>query len=96
MAILNTEDWHAVTGTPVPTAPITAAEYAKRGLPWFDYYADRRAVQGSEKLAGLKGVAAVAHAKRRELNAELSESVPVTRIIKLGSPPERRVRQSEF
>lgn len=97
VAILNTEDWHAVTGTPAPTKPITAAEYAMGGLPWFDYYADRPAVQGSEKLAGLNSVATFARDRDRVSVPELSESVPVTRVIKVGAlRASEKVRQADF
>lgn len=97
VAILNTEDWLAVTGTQAPTAPVTAAEYAGHGLPWFDYYADRPAVQGSEKLAGLKSIAIFARERDRVSVPELSESVSVTRVTKLGAPrASEQVRQTDF
>jgi len=45
-------------GVAPPHRPPTAGEYAEAGLPWFDYYdADRAALAGAEKLAGLDSVA---------------------------------------
>ncbi len=72
-----------MTGEKSPTQPVTAADYNSCGLPWFDYYADKPTVEGSDVLAKMKGVAAKAHEVDRSLVAELSESIPVTRVIKL-------------
>ncbi len=55
--IANSMVWRAITGRDAPTVPPTAEEYARSGLPWFDYYADNAtAVEGSEKLQNLKSV----------------------------------------
>ena len=57
--VLNSTQYHAVTGAPPPTRPPTAQQYTDAGLPWFEYYdADRKALEGSEKLRGLDSVAA--------------------------------------
>ncbi len=50
--IANSLVWRSVTGDRPPTAPPTAADYSRRGLPWFDYYDDRgAAVRGSGVLS---------------------------------------------
>lgn len=55
--IANSLAWRHVTGATPPTAPRTAAEYTRHGLPWFDHYAEgRTAVEGSGILNGLKSV----------------------------------------
>jgi len=54
--IANSWNWRAVTGDPPPTLPPTARQYEEAGLPWFDYYGDGEAVEGSGTLAGLKSV----------------------------------------
>ena len=57
VTILNSTAWQAVTGEAPPTQPITAEDYRRHGIPWFDYYAaDREALAGSSKLAGLKSI----------------------------------------
>jgi len=54
----NSLVWRAATGEEPPTTPPTAKEYEAAGLPWFSYYAEAAtAVDGSEKLKGLKSVA---------------------------------------
>jgi hypothetical protein len=37
-----------------PHRPYEAADYTNAGLPWFDYYSDRIALQGSKHFKGLK------------------------------------------
>lgn len=96
VSILNSEQWQAVTGEKSPTKPVTAADYTRCGLPWFDYYADKPTVQGSEVLAKMKGIAAKAHEIDRSLVAEFSESIPVTRVIKLAPKIPGTVRQGQF
>lgn len=56
--ILNSSQWTAATGKPAPGKAPTASEYTAAGLPWFEYYADKPALQGSKTLAGLDSVAA--------------------------------------
>lgn len=36
--IVNTELWREITGERPPETPVTAREYARHGLPWFDLY----------------------------------------------------------
>ena len=56
---LNSSQWLAVTGKPVPGEPPSAAEYSAAGLPWFEYYDEKRAaLGGAAPLANLDSVAA--------------------------------------
>ena len=73
--LLNSERWKAVTGDPVPTPPVTAADYTRAGLPWFEYFDESRtAVAGSPELAGLDSVAALGIKKGE---SPLPENEPV-------------------
>jgi hypothetical protein len=55
--LANSLVWRQITGEQPPTVPPTAREYAKAGLPWFEYYADGlSAVEGSGILEQLKSV----------------------------------------
>ncbi len=55
--LCNALQWREITGTNPPQTPVTAKEYEKAGLPWFDYYRDDLAVlEGSKTLAGLKSI----------------------------------------
>lgn len=55
--------WRAITGRAPPTVPPTAADYARAGLPWFEWYADRPAKEGSSILAALASVFAMGRRK---------------------------------
>lgn len=54
--LVNSKVWRSVTGLPMPRQPLSAKDYAKAGLPWFDYYSDATPLPGSSKLAGVKSV----------------------------------------
>lgn len=58
--LCNALQWREITGDNPPQTPVTAKEYEKAGLPWFDYYRDDLAVlEGSKTLAGLKSIGAM-------------------------------------
>ena len=57
--ILNSEQWQAATGQLTPGTPLTAADYADAGMPWFEYYSDSGAAAGAKPLAQLDSVAAM-------------------------------------
>jgi hypothetical protein len=80
--------WRAVTGSPSPSKPITAQDYARYHLPWFDIYReDLEAVPGSKVLDNLRTVVGLFQGKtRRPLPG--NESVAVTTTIQYGR--ERR------
>jgi hypothetical protein len=55
--LCNSMVWRQITGTEPPTVPLTANEYAKAGMPWFEYYDDAcKPLPGSATLAKLKSV----------------------------------------
>ena len=81
--IANSEAWAAMTGHRPPTRPPSAADYARAGLPWFEWYADRPAKTGSAILAALKSVAALGAAKRATPLPE-NESFDPPEPVRLG------------
>lgn len=89
--LCNALQWREITGTNPPQAPVTAKEYEKAGLPWFDYYRDDLAVlEGSKILAGLKSV--------REMRSEIKGHVGtpetgVTVPVVLSCGPKKRPGQ---
>jgi len=95
--IANSLVWRAITGENPPTVPPTAKEYTDAGLPWFEYYAeDLAALEGAEKLAGLKSVAQLGEQKG---DVPLPENEPVTpeRVIALRRDlATHEVRQGDF
>jgi hypothetical protein len=55
--LCNSMVWRQITGSEPPTVPPTAKEYAKTGMPWFEYYDDAcKPLPGSATLAKLKSV----------------------------------------
>ena len=59
--ISNSLMWREITGEAPPTTPLSAKEYQKAGIPWFEYYnEDSTSVGGSSILKKLKSVGGVA------------------------------------
>ena len=54
--IVNSNDYASITGSIPPFRPILAADYEAAGLPWYDYYSDSAAEEGSDVLASLKSL----------------------------------------
>ncbi|MEQ9460445.1 MAG: hypothetical protein RIG82_05795 [Phycisphaeraceae bacterium] len=51
--------WKHITGEDPPTDPITARQYKKHGIPWFEHYNEELgAVEGSKRLKTVKPVTA--------------------------------------
>lgn len=80
--LANSMVWRAVTGVNPPTVPPTAKEYTKAGLPWFEYYSDGSAVEGSSVLARLKSVVQMGKDKH-DVPLPENESVTPERIIEI-------------
>ena len=51
----------------MPTKPISAEDYDRYDMPWFEYYSDNESLEGSEKLAELKstGNLEILHCKNK-------------------------------
>jgi hypothetical protein len=83
--ILNSAQWKIVTGKPVPGQQPSAADYTTAGLPWFEYYDDKRsALSGAKKLAGMDSVAAKG-VKLGEKPIVETDAVTPQKIVPLGS-----------
>ena len=65
--LVNSDSYSAITGHKPPHAPISKKEYAQNGIPWFDYYDDTNALQGSETLYKVKSLAQVAKKKGEKI-----------------------------
>jgi hypothetical protein len=94
--LLNALQYRSVTGKAPPTAPPTAKDYAKAGIPWFEYYtADLKALAGAAKLAGLDSVAAKGIKTGKK---PLPENDPVTpeNVVTLGAAAPGAVRDGEW
>lgn len=60
----NAMMWRKVTGENPPHPPLTAEEYSRYHIPWFDYYRDDlTALSETKNLAGIKSVSQVSKDK---------------------------------
>ena len=81
----NSLAWRAITQHDPPTAPRTAADYTRAGLPWFDLYADGKGLDGTKLTKELKSVMALGFQKGFNIVPE-NEGVTFKsdQIVKLG------------
>ena len=93
--IANSLVWQAITDQAPPTTPPTAEQYSRSGLPWFDYYDDALALEGSKQLAKLKSVLQMGKEKG-DVPLPENESVDVDRVIQISPRKKNRVRQGEW
>ena len=84
--IANSLVWRAITGEQPPTVPPTAEEYTRAGLPWFDYYDDALALDGSKALAELESVLEMGR-RKGDVPLPENESVDVDRVVWLKRQP---------
>ena len=74
--LTNAEQWMAITGEEPPLSPISAEDYSKAGLPWFDYYdGDRKSIEGAKALGNIKSIKTIAHEKRDPVWPEKKSSL---------------------
>ncbi len=94
--IANSMVWRSITGKNPPTTPPTSREYTKAGLPWFEYYSDGEAIDGSGILAGLKSVIQIGQ-KKGDVPLPENESVTPGNVVQLraGLRPGQ-VREGQF
>jgi hypothetical protein len=92
--LLNSLGYLEVTGHRPPQPPPTAADYTRAGLPWFEYFdAERKALEGAVKLAGLDSVAAMSIKKGAGVTAD-NGPIGTPKVKQLG--PKGLVREGEF
>lgn len=94
--ITNSQMWHAFTGEAPPTVPPTAKQYTNAGLPWFDYYGEGAALEGSAILRGIKSVFAMGKKKGESVLPE-NDSVSGEKVIALRAGLAKdQVREGRF
>ena len=54
--LVNSEAYAGIAGHLPPHKPYKAKHYAEAGLPWFDYYKDRKTLKGSSMLRSLASI----------------------------------------
>lgn len=90
--LVNSNTWRAITGKNPPTLPPTAKDYSRQGLPWFEYYSEKKAVPGSGILGGLDTVNTLGRKKRKNPLPENDSAAPETivKIFKKKTPHQVR------
>jgi hypothetical protein len=92
--LVNSEQYHGITGYAPPDPPPTAQSYTEAGLPWFDYYdADKEALAGAPPLAKLDSVASKMIKSGKEA-LKGNNPVEPKRIVVLG--PKNRVSDGRW
>ena len=95
--IANSLAWRHITGAEPPTAPRTADEYTRHGLPWFDVYGEgRTAVGGSGILGGLKSVLQMGHEKGESPLPENTSTDPFNVVQLRKGLRENEIREGVF
>ena len=94
--LLNSQQFERVTGRKPPTQALTAENYTRAGLPWYDYYAEgHQALPGADKLKRLDSVAALGHKNGEQ---PLPEDGPVVtpHVVPLVEKDPKEVRYGFF
>ncbi|MDD9988998.1 MAG: hypothetical protein OXQ31_22195 [Spirochaetaceae bacterium] len=96
VSIVNSRQWRAITGERPPNTPPTAAQYAKAGFPWFDYYSEADSVDATDALKGVSSVANLG-AQMGEAPLPENDTASVDNVVPLGAgrpaPTSRQVRE---
>ena len=89
--IVDSKLWREITGEAAPSTPVTAKEYERAGLPWFELFDEHlETLEGSDALRGVKSVKEKDLEKSTHpLQQDGSVAVPV--VVKLGVKGETRV-----
>lgn len=66
--LANADQWMKITGEEPPLPPLSAEDYSKAGLPWFEYYdGDRKAIEGAKALGSIKSIKEIGNTKREPI-----------------------------
>jgi hypothetical protein len=88
--LVSSERWRELTGEAPPPTPVTAREYARHGLPWFDRYDEHQATLApTPTLAAVKSVATL---DAEHATAPLQDDAPVpigpVQVLPCPLPPD--------
>ena len=87
--LLNTHQYAALTGTPPPPSPVSAATYTDHGLPWFSLYDEQRGdVEPSSRLRNTQSLAARDAQRGHSDEADNSVDVDADAVIELPNQPD--------
>ncbi len=92
----NSLVWQSVTGKRPPQPSPTAKTYSQHGLPWFDYYSESPALNGSKKLSQLKTVHQVGIEMGQKPLPENETAVPINVNVIAPQASKYQVREGEY
>lgn len=95
--LVNSMSWKSITGQAPPHAPATAKDYARAGLPWYDYYKDEVSLGGTSTMAGVKSVAEMEQEKGIPFLPE-NESLEIknVKVLTPQASPKDKVRDGAW
>ena len=95
--IVNSMLWRSITGMNPPSIPLTAKEYARLNLPWFETYEKKSvALTEGRVLRGLKSAFGMGREKG-DVPFPENESVDADIVIRLRNGlGENQVREVEY
>ena len=96
VTIANAEQWIDLTGEEPPITPMSASDYTKAGLPWFNFYGgDKASIKGAKKLGKIKSVNQINSKKRTGFLGLWKKDLPVNnpKVVSLG---KRRVHSGTW
>jgi len=94
--LANSLMWEAITDAKPPYPPMTAEQYHKHKLPWFDYYADgQTALDGGAALTKLRSIIQIARQKG-DVPLPANSDVPALPVVVIGERPKNQVRDGRF
>jgi len=94
--LANSMTWRAITGDNPPTTPMTAEDYTRYHMPWFDYYSDAPALKGTEKLKGIKTVKEIGKQKGVPALPENTSVNPHNVVIIPSRPHGKQVKDGTW
>lgn len=94
--LANSMTWSSITGKTPPHPPMTAKKYSKYGLPWFEYYTEQPAIEGSERLNNLKSVREMGELKGDQPLPENETATPSNIQVTFNKTTKFQVREGEF
>jgi hypothetical protein len=93
--LANALVWQAITDSPPPHPPPTAAAYTRAGLPWFDHYSSAPGVEADEQLAAIRSVLDIA-IERGDAALPENESTTPQRVVTITQSSPDEVRDGDF
>lgn len=94
--LANSMTWKSITGKNPPHPPMSAKQYSRYGLPWFEFYSDLPAVEGSATLNRLKSVKEVGQLKGDKPLPENESAMPSNIQVVSNKRTKHEVREGEF